>query len=329
MIVEDRSLSAFFESDIRRYIRIVSLCIAVVLILCGCYFIDAAPFELLVIVSIWLLSVFWRSFADRYLIAIQTDGITSEGKKTEWWDIQDISVNKDFLILDLKENRKTKIRLKPFTDGERGQIVIQIRAMWQTAKVSGKLQIPEIEDVVISSDNLKIRALSPADKDAYVAHRSNQEESELQLYDALPDSLESSAYNQIFIYHEFHALYWTLGIFRDSDDEYVGFITLLMDTTFMHRSAVLGLGITQTNRKRGYGTEAITALIDYVDKNTNLIKITAGCYTINPQCVAALEKSGMRKVGTREKYWCRSGKWLDSFEFEKVFDRDTLSQPTP
>jgi ribosomal-protein-alanine N-acetyltransferase len=95
--------------------------------------------------------------------------------------------------------------------------------------------------------------------------------------------------------------YRTLAIADRKSDELYGAITIDKHSFFPR--AELSYWISIPNRKQGYATEAVSAIIKYGFSSLNLSRIQATHSTKNPASGRVLEKSGMIYEGTLRHYY--------------------------
>jgi len=76
----------------------------------------------------------------------------------------------------------------------------------------------------------------------------------------------------------------------------------------------IGYTIVPNERNKGYGTEAIQILLDYLFLTRDIVRIQAVIYTENVASRRALEKTGFRREGTlRKALWVAEAKWADGY----------------
>lgn len=86
-----------------------------------------------------------------------------------------------------------------------------------------------------------------------------------------------------------------------TDDQVIG-IGRLMRINFIHRNAVLGIFIGNSeNRNKGIGTEATKLLLDYGFNVLNLKNIMLETYSFNERAINAFKKCGFTEIGRRRK----------------------------
>lgn len=76
----------------------------------------------------------------------------------------------------------------------------------------------------------------------------------------------------------------------------------------------IGYAIIPSERNKGYATEAIKILVDYLFLTREIIRIQAIIDTRNVASRKALEKVGFKKEGTlRKALWAVKGEWADGY----------------
>jgi len=78
----------------------------------------------------------------------------------------------------------------------------------------------------------------------------------------------------------------------------------------------IGYAIVPEERGKGYGTEAIQILVDYLFLSRDIARVQAVIDSENLASRRALEKAGFKKEGTiRKALWNAKGKWADGCLF--------------
>lgn len=82
-----------------------------------------------------------------------------------------------------------------------------------------------------------------------------------------------------------------------------------------HSPMEIGYALVPNERGRGYGTEAIAIMVDYLILAQDIQRIQATTLTDNKPSQRALEKAGFIKEGLmRKSSWVR-GRWRDDFMY--------------
>jgi len=76
----------------------------------------------------------------------------------------------------------------------------------------------------------------------------------------------------------------------------------------------IGYAIIAGERNKGYGTEAIQILVDYLFLTRDIVRIQSVINTKNVASRRILEKVGFKREGTlRKALWDSKGKWADGY----------------
>ena len=95
-----------------------------------------------------------------------------------------------------------------------------------------------------------------------------------------------------------------------------------MDVDHLNRTAEAGIFIGNKNYwGKGYGTEALSLLIDYGFKALNLHNIQLRVYSFNKRAIRAYEKTGFKQIGIRREALYRNLKWHDIIYMDILSDR--------
>ena len=82
-----------------------------------------------------------------------------------------------------------------------------------------------------------------------------------------------------------------------------------------YKSAEVWFKIHPDYWSKGFGTEALNAIIDFGFKELNLHRIEAGCAVENTGSVKLLEKVGMTREGGKRKALPLKTGWADNYEY--------------
>jgi RimJ/RimL family protein N-acetyltransferase len=75
----------------------------------------------------------------------------------------------------------------------------------------------------------------------------------------------------------------------------------------------IGYAMLPTERNKGYGTEAITIIVDYLFLTKQIVRIQATTDTRNKASAKVLEKNGFKREGTIRKMEFVRGQWRDEY----------------
>lgn len=96
-----------------------------------------------------------------------------------------------------------------------------------------------------------------------------------------------------------------------------------------HRLARIGFTLATEAQGRGFATEAVTALLDYLFHTRGKHRVAADCDPRNLASVALLERVGMRREAHhRRSAWWKGG-WTDEFVYAVLADEWTARRPAP
>jgi aminoglycoside 6'-N-acetyltransferase len=86
------------------------------------------------------------------------------------------------------------------------------------------------------------------------------------------------------------------------------------------RLAVVGFTFAPAHQRRGYATEALSAVLDHLLRGRGKHRVSATCDTRNAASVALLERVGMRREAhhLRNAWW--QGEWTDEYVYAVLAD---------
>jgi RimJ/RimL family protein N-acetyltransferase len=87
----------------------------------------------------------------------------------------------------------------------------------------------------------------------------------------------------------------------------------------------IGYALLPNERGKGYGSEAIKIMIDYLFLSKNIVRIQAETHPRNMASQRVLEKAGFRKEGIVRKSFFSRGEWRDAALFSIL--RDEWKEP--
>lgn len=165
---------------------------------------------------------------------------------------------------------------------------------------------------MLTTERLVIRRFRAEDTAAFAAYRSDPEVARYQSWDT-PLSLEAAAR--------------TVAGFAADDPEMTGWFqwavdldgTLIGDVGVnVHPNrmqADIGFSIAAAHQGRGYGTEAVGRMVEYLFTSRGLHRISAECDARNVRSARLLEKVGFQREGMlRRNTWIK-GEWTDDLLF--------------
>lgn len=89
------------------------------------------------------------------------------------------------------------------------------------------------------------------------------------------------------------------------------------DINHLHQKGEVGLFIgEEENRSKGYGTEALSLLVEYGFNYLNLKNIMLKVFSFNKRAIKSYEKLGFKVFGKRTEVYYLNGKWYDEYFME-------------
>lgn len=110
-----------------------------------------------------------------------------------------------------------------------------------------------------------------------------------------------------------------LLIESSSDGALLG--TLGVGFAFPNYSAYFGIMMANDHQGKGYGTEAVSALVRFLFDELRVERVLAMCDSLNAACRRMLEKSGFELEGTSRRYFYNEKHgWVDALSFAIIRD---------
>ena len=90
-----------------------------------------------------------------------------------------------------------------------------------------------------------------------------------------------------------------------------------VDINHLHQRGEVGLFIgEEENRSKGYGTEALSLLVEYGFNYLNLKNIMLKVFSFNKRAIKSYEKIGFKVFEKRTEDYYLNGKWYDEYFME-------------
>ncbi len=102
------------------------------------------------------------------------------------------------------------------------------------------------------------------------------------------------------------------------DDQAVGGIGWVPHGDVERFSAEFGYWLAEPCWGRGLMSAVVCDFVDYIWRETDLVRLYAGIFAFNAASGRVLEKAGFRRVGVLEKAAFKNGKFLDKVLYELV-----------
>lgn len=107
-------------------------------------------------------------------------------------------------------------------------------------------------------------------------------------------------------------------VFRRSDRELLGGLSLSNVRRGVTQTASLGYWMGEPHAGRGYMGAAVRALLPFAHGTLNLRRIEAACLPHNVPSIRLLEGSGFKREGYGREYLCINGVWQDHLLFARL-----------
>jgi ribosomal-protein-alanine N-acetyltransferase len=111
-------------------------------------------------------------------------------------------------------------------------------------------------------------------------------------------------------------------LIEKKDGVKIGLITHLPDP---RKWMVIGYNVVSRERRKGYGTEAVRLMVDYLFLAHNIVRIQAETHPQNVASHRVLENAGFTREGTIRKSFFSRGVWRDTVLFSIL--RGEWSEP--
>ncbi len=234
-----------------------------------------------------------------------------------WADVGSIHVAGTVIDLGFPGGGSRSVSLRfldPVIRDEAATAIIRSLEMFRHA---GPLVVPLEEEMTIASERLELRPFGPSDVPFYVRLVTCPERLASQLSVMTSEELVAGSMTSLFEKRSPRNAYGMLVIWKR--DTPIG-ILYLRPTDLILRQATLGFDLLPEFQGQGYGTEAVRAAIEFIERSSNFVKIMAGAFSDNPASRRVLEKAGMTYIGTEKKFWFKGDHWKEGDRFEYLLD---------
>jgi RimJ/RimL family protein N-acetyltransferase len=189
----------------------------------------------------------------------------------------------------------------------------------------------KLDEVSFLTSRLRLRELRLTDAKAMLKYRSNPQIYKFQNFN--PQTLEEvENFIGSKIAKEMNVLgtWYQLGICIKETDELIGDIGIhFIDDDNLQ--VEIGYSLSVEYQGRGYATEAVTEVINYLFSKLNKHRITASIDPRNLKSKALLERIGMRKEAHFKKNIFEKGEWTDDVIYaileEEWFAMGNIDKP--
>ncbi len=160
---------------------------------------------------------------------------------------------------------------------------------------------------------IRLTAARPEDDEAYARWSTDAEYLRLLNFDpARPRPIQDFKENEKEREHERQNEYrsFEFRVRTLEDDKLIGFVHLWVQ--WSHQTAWVGIGIGEPEyRGKGYGSDAMRAIVAYGFRELNLYRISLGVFSYNKRAIRAYEKCGFVHEGAERGALYRDGQRHD------------------
>lgn len=319
----DIILGSFEEPNYRRFLRV--LCAVVIGGMALVFFWGAGDAGLIwFFVSLTFLWSISRRLYQRKSILITNQNVGTVGGKLDqrvaWNAVRSIEVVGQVVELRFPGGKHSIVLtiLDPAVRDDAATAIIRCFEMYRYA---GPFILPLEEALEIRSERLEIRPLRTSDLSFVADLFTSAERVDRQLSVITSRELVALAAAAPFKKGCSKSNYGRLVICEGANA--IGML-YFSPCDLILRHATVGIDILPEFCNRGYGTEAMRAVLAFLGSESNLTRISAGCFSDNHACRRILEKSGMTHVGTQRRFWLKGDTWKDGEMFEHIFEQTAV-----
>ncbi|GAA1027499.1 GNAT family protein [Virgisporangium ochraceum] len=181
-----------------------------------------------------------------------------------------------------------------------------------------------VDFTVLAAERLVLRRFRPADLPAFAAYRSDPEVARYQTWSApYPlDAAERMFADLSTLHPDTPGEWYQFAVALHGSEELIGDCGVHVRADDP-RQAEIGFTFAPSSQGRGYASEAVRRLLDYLFLERGKHRVTAACDDRNVRSAALLRRVGMRREGlTVESVWSK-GEWTND-ELYAVLEREWL-----
>src|SRR6478752_9652413 len=169
---------------------------------------------------------------------------------------------------------------------------------------------PDVPDLSLVTARLLIRPLEVVDAAAVAGYRSEPAVARFQSW-STPYTVADA---QDLVGGDPLAAGWfQSAIVLRSDGTLIGDLGVNLHENL--QQAEIGFTLGAAYQGLGYGSEAVTGLLDHLFADCDLHKVSAECDARNAASARLLERVGFRREGLRRAHTFIKGEWTDDLEF--------------
>lgn len=181
--------------------------------------------------------------------------------------------------------------------------------------------MPDTGFTVLASDRLILRRFRVTDLPAFIAYRSDPAIARFQGWNAPypPERAKRMVAELSEQYPDTAGQWFQFAVAPSSTDELIGDCGVYVPAD-EPRQAELGFTFAAAWHGRGYATEAVRRLLDYLFLDRAKHRVVASCDDRNVRSAALLRRVGMRREGLRLHSTWSKGEWTNDELFALLRD---------
>ncbi len=177
------------------------------------------------------------------------------------------------------------------------------------------------------TERLRLRRLEPADAEAMFAYRSDPRVTAYQGWEpASREEVASYIVSLAGAAPDVPGSWFQVGITLREDGDLIGDVGIHVPV-HDRRQAEIGITLVHDRQGRGYGTEALRAVLGYLFGELGKHRVYGSVDPRNLRSIALLERLGMRKEAHhRQSLWFK-GEWVDDVIYAVLDGEWSLRAP--
>lgn len=172
-------------------------------------------------------------------------------------------------------------------------------------------KVMNASEINILTERLELRCITPLDAESIFEYRSSEEVGKFQTWrPKLLKEVEEFISEKVSRIPNIPDTWYQLGIIIKENNEFIGDVGIhFCDEDNLQ--VEIGYTLSEKYQGKGYATEAVTGVIDYLFNVLNKHRITASVDPQNKKSITLLERIGMRKEAHFKKSFLFNNEWVD------------------
>jgi aminoglycoside 6'-N-acetyltransferase len=171
------------------------------------------------------------------------------------------------------------------------------------------------------TDRLSIRRFLAADASSFAAYRSDPAVARYQGWDAPFTRAQAASFiaGMDDAHPDTAGAWFQFALVEAASGLHIGDVAAGVDADDP-RLVTIGVTLATSAQGRGYATEAVTWLLDYLLRERGKHRVAADCDVRNDRVVALFERLGMRREAHHlQRAWWKGG-WVDEYVYAILAD---------